>query len=78
MSDIRINEEELIQNLIDAGCDNELVMKCIEITDETSHKKILTLLNDHRNKLLSDIHKKQDELYCLDYLMHQLREQNGE
>lgn len=78
MPNMRINEDKLMQNLIDAGCDNELVMKCIELTDEASHKKMLTLLNDHRNKLLSDIHDKQDELYCLDYLMYQLRNQNEE
>lgn len=73
MEDIRINAENLMQNLIDAGCDKELVTQCMKLSDEASHKKILILLKHHRNTLLSDIHDKQDKLYCLDYLIHQLK-----
>lgn len=73
MAEIKSNDEILLQNLIDAGCGNELTEKCLEACDETSQKKILSLLQNYRNQLLDDIHIKQDNLYCLDYLIHQLR-----
>lgn len=77
MADVRINEKNLMQILTDAGCDKELAEQCMKLSDETSNEKMLILLKHHRSTLLSDIHDKQDKLYCLDYLMYQLKKQNG-
>ncbi len=73
MAEIRIDNEILHQNLKDAGCDKELNEKCLEVCNEASHSKMLSLLQCYSNQLLDDIHSKQDNLYCLDYLIHRLR-----
>lgn len=63
----------LIQNLADAGCDqqtSEQFMK-LEVTGEKQGQ--LKLLNKHRRFLLDSIHTVQKQIDCLDYLVYQIK-----
>lgn len=58
-------EEELIQNMIDAGCKEETVARVLPCFKQGQKKKGLLLLQQQRKALLDGIHKDQS---CIDYL----------
>ena len=60
-------DEHIRQNLLDAGCDEEFIGRFDScICDERACKKLLAA---HRRGLLDEIHEKERELDCLDYLV---------
>ena len=70
-------EEIIIQNLIDAGCVRDFIMKFM---DDYRNKDIsgeLSLLAEHRRSLLNDLHTKQKRLDCLDYLVYKMKKENS-
>ena len=78
MSDMKQrSKEEIIQNLKDAGCNDETIacyMECCAC-GETQKKK--TLLAKHRKGLLDDLHQCQKEIDCLDYLIYQNKKEES-
>ena len=77
------SEEDVIQNLKDAGCDRKIIacfMKCMAQDDFNGQ---LRLMKEHRQCLLDKVHKAKrpsEELFCLeekqidclDYLVYQI------
>lgn len=69
-----------MQNLADAGCDDETV-RCYCALESCSDKKPLVrrqqirLLRKYRTELLEELHCCQDKLSCLDYLLYQLKDE---
>ncbi len=66
------SEEDVIQNLKDAGCDQKIIecfMKCMEQKDFNGQ---LRLMNEHRKCLLDRVHKEEKQIDCLDYLVYQI------
>ena len=63
--------EALIQNLKDAGCTPEFI-KQFTLGRYGSEER-LQLLQRHRAKLLSDVHAKEKQIDCLDYLVYQIQ-----
>lgn len=66
-------EPALAQNLRDAGCEKSVVLKCAELYRENRKPEMLRLLTLHRAALLNYVHRGQDQLDCLDYLIHQMK-----
>ena len=66
--------EELIMNLKDAGCDEELITKCIK----KYNKMLIKSLQCHRCCLLDKLHEEQKKIDCLDYLIYTLKKQMKE
>ena len=60
----------IIDNLRDAGCSEELIE---QYTSAASGCARICLLKQFRRELLSSIHAKQKKLERLDYLIYQLR-----
>ena len=58
-------EEELIQNMADAGCKEETVAGVLTCLKRGQKKKGLLLLQVQRETLLDGIHKHQS---CIEYL----------
>ena len=59
------------QNLIDAGCDEEFISRfenCI-----CDIKQCEKLLAAHRRELLDEVHAKEDNISCLDYLVFMMK-----
>lgn len=64
-------KDSVRQNLIDAGCDEELICKFDEcIADK---KKCEKLLADHRRRLLEEVHTGEARIECLDYLVFKMK-----
>lgn len=69
------SEERIRQNLIDAGCDKATISDFFKTAGTDRLTQQLMLLRRHRQKLLDGIHKRQNEIDCLDYLIMQLEKQ---
>lgn len=63
----------IIQNLADAGCDEAAIAKFMDSLKNGKTAEGLKLLEKHRRSLLNELHKQQQKIDCLDYLMHNLR-----
>nr|WP_317283167.1 hypothetical protein [uncultured Sellimonas sp.] len=59
----------LLQNLVDAGCDNEMIQSCMSRFLMNDSAGMLRILSQHKHKLLDTVHACQKEIDCLDYLM---------
>lgn len=68
--------EALIQNLQDAGCNQELIDKFLELFSKNEKEKIYDLLSKYRRTLLNTLHKNQKEIDNLDYLILDLKNNN--
>ena len=65
--------ENIRQNLIDAGCDEEFIEKFDScMYDEKQCEKMLA---DHRRKLLDDVHAKEHCISCLDYFVFSMKKE---
>lgn len=69
-----LNEtQSVIQNLIDAGCNDEFI-ECFLAMDEKSQKKeMIDMLSRQRSRLLDNVHADERRIYCLDYLVKKLK-----
>lgn len=72
----KYNEDAIIQNLKDAGCDEGSIMAFIEDIRAEKISDGLKLLSLHRRSLLDHLHEDQKQIDCLDYLVYQLEKQN--
>lgn len=60
----------IYQNLIDAGCDENIIEKCMSFVDNGRITDMLSILTKHRKCLLDSVHKVQKQIDCLDYLIY--------
>lgn len=58
------------QNLIDAGCGQEIVKQCMELNEEQKTAQLMQVLARHRRSLLDTVHAGQKQIDCLDYLIY--------
>lgn len=65
----------LRQNLIDAGCDHEIVQRCMELSQEKETAEMKRILSQHRRTLLDTVHAEEKKLDCLDYLLYKLEKE---
>lgn len=66
------NQEHTIQNMRDAGCEEDTINRFMLCYREGDIKGELKVLLKHRQELLDKVHKGQKEIDCLDYLVYQL------
>lgn len=64
------------QNLMDAGCDPELVRHCAALAQQKETFELMRVLSRHRKALLDAVHQNEKRIDCLDYLIHTLEKQN--
>lgn len=70
--------ESIIQNLRDAGCNEQLIEQFLTDVDSGNTREALSLLAQHRESLLQQFHKCDNCICCLDYLVFQLERELGE
>lgn len=68
----QITSDAVIQNLKDAGCEDDFIEKFIFALEKNQSKEVFLLLRRWRNNLLDEIHSNQYRLDCLDYLIRKL------
>lgn len=66
------SKEAIIQNLKDAGCNQEMIDCCFTFLNSGQKKELLKQLEKHRKYLLDKVHKSQNQIDCLDYLLFQI------
>lgn len=69
----RTTEEAVVQNLVDAGCDEDIITAFIEDIRNDRINNALKMLAAYRRTLLDGIHKEQKQLDCLDYLVYTMQ-----
>lgn len=67
------SQEDLIQNLKDAGCSEKVIADFLEDIAQERLPEGLRLLQNHRRTLLDGIHREQKRIDCLDYLVFMLQ-----
>ena len=65
-------DQFLIQNLKDAGCQEEEIQRFLQLGQEGKRREQLRLLSMHRAALLDQLHVSQRQIDCLDYLVYQM------
>ena len=66
-------EEILRQSLVGAGCDEKLIAECMRRFRDGTLDGVLPKLIAHRKCVLSDVHKGQKQIDCLDYLTSKIK-----
>lgn len=64
--------EILHQNLIDAGCNEDLTKTCMELAKANRWDRIPPLLSRQKAALLDALHDVQKQIDCLDYLVYSI------
>ena len=67
-------EQAVVTNLVDAGCDQELIEKFMKFLVDGKKEAGLSLLAKHRRYLLDCYHADQKRIDCLDYLLYQMKQ----
>lgn len=65
-------EQQLLQNLLDAGCDTQTVQEFLSCRKAGNLDRQLCLLAGQRKRLLAGVHRQEEQICCLDYLVFQL------
>lgn len=66
----------LYQNLMDAGCSEDLIESCMELAKENQWNRILPLLSKHKVGLLATVHHGQQQIDCLDFLVYRIKKKH--
>ena len=64
--------DAIIQNLIDAGCDDDFIGAFKELYASGQLPKMLTMLANQRRALLEKIHSDERKIFCIDFLVNRL------
>lgn len=67
------NEDSIIQNLKDAGCNQDIIAAFINDLKEGCIDEGMKLLAAHRRLLLEKLHQEQKQIDCLDYLVYKMK-----
>lgn len=68
-------ENKLLRNLKDAGCDEATIMKYLQLQKEGKRQEQFRLLSIHRASLLDRIHVSGQMVDCLDFLIYSMKKE---
>lgn len=69
--------QAVVQNLRDAGCDEETVERFLALEAAGDRREQLRLLARHRRQLLERVHREERRIDCLDYLVYQIQKREA-
>lgn len=69
-------EDKLLRNLKDAGCDDETIKKFFQMRAGGRRQEQYRLLSMHRALLLDKLHASQQMIDCLDYLVYVMKKED--
>ena len=75
MPDYMNDTNAALQNLKDAGGDDEVVKTFMELAETGEKQKQYRLLEKHRRDLLEKVHNRERQIDCLDYLVFQMKKE---
>ncbi len=65
--------EAVERNLLDAGCECEKTQQFLQLLDEGRVQELIRMLRCQRCRMMEVLHKEQQKVDCLDYLIYQLK-----
>ena len=65
----------LLRNLKDAGCDEAMIQKYLQLQKEGKRQEQFRLLSLHIASLLDQVHVSQNRIDCLDYLIYTMKQE---
>ncbi len=65
----------LLRNLRDAGCEEAMIQKYLQLQEEGNRQEQFRLLAQHRISLLDQVHDSQNRIDCLDYLVYTMKKE---
>lgn len=71
----RISKESVVQNLKDAGFQNDTISRFLECRDDKVLKDQIMFLKCQRCELVEDLHIAQKKIERLDYLIYSLKKE---
>ncbi len=69
-----MNNRELKEILTASLCDNDKTDELISLLENGDEKTAVALLEQHRKKMLDEVHSCERVIECLDYLIYKLKE----
>ena len=66
----------IYQNLVDAGCNQKTIHRCMKLAQENNVEALLSQLCVYRKHLIEQTHNYQENIDCLDYLIYSLKKSN--
>ena len=78
MADYIKDTGAVVQNLKDAGCDEDVVEEFMELAEAGERKRLFKLLERQRRLLVDSVHSREKQIDCLDYLVFQIRKETQE
>jgi len=72
MPEVSDTEGILRQNLIDAGCDQKIIQRCMDLVQGKKTAEMKRILARHKQTLLDTVHAEQKKIDCLDYLIYKI------
>ena len=78
MTSVTADQKFKIQRILsDAGCDESLIERFLELEAEGKKKEQYRMLSKHRIELLKNLHLEQNRIDCLDHMVHAMKEAEG-
>lgn len=74
---VPLTAQTLLDNLKDAGCDSKLTERFLALEHTGQYREQLRLLSAHRRQLLDCLHRVEQRIDCLDYLVYQLEKRRA-
>lgn len=71
---MELKSEEIRQNLIDAGCNEDTITRFF---DSCCNQEKLRILANQRKQLLETYHSDARKIDCLDFLVYQLKKESN-
>jgi len=66
----------LYQNLLDAGCNEQMIEKCMDYARNNEWEKIKPCLADCKKSLLGQVRTNQKQIDCLDFLTYRIQKEH--
>ena len=65
-------QARLYQNLIDAGCGEDMAKYCLSFAQNGEWNRLRNELAKHKTALLATLHESEKQIDCLDYLVYEI------
>lgn len=73
-----MSEQEILCALKDSAVGTDATAEILSQIHQENWGRVNQLLQQQRRKLLVDVHQKQDNLYCMDFLLQKLKSLQSE
>ena len=71
-------EQEVIETLKDAGMSSTEIEDFLKIYNTDNVNKKCEYLFEKRKQTLNKVHKEEEKINCLDYLIYKIKKENGD